>query len=66
MSKTKTKPITIEEVKRKIALRRRQIAFDNYSKKVQDVMTRLGLNPYETDTEERIVYREFNVTIERK
>ena len=49
--------ITLEELRKKIERRKRQIAFDKYPKNYQDYLTARGLNPYITDPDEQIEYK---------
>lgn len=54
------------DLKKAIAIRRKQIAFDKYPKALQEYMTRRGLNPYEKHIDDMVEYREFTPTTERK
>ena len=63
MSKQKPKKdIGTDEIRRKIWLRKRQLAFDTYPKALQEFLTRNGMNPYLDGMENRIEYREFIIT----
>lgn len=62
MGKNNKKHLTFEEVRMLIRKRKRQLAFDSYPKGLQDYLTRNGMNPYKDDVENRIVYRDFNIT----
>ena len=69
MNKSKhTNPLRGEhDLSKAIAIRRKQIAFDKYPKGLQELLTRMGLNPYETHIDDMVEYREFTPTIaERK
>ena len=65
-SKTNKKHVSTDDLSKAIQRRRWQIAFDKKPKRIQDIMTRLGLNPYEDNPEDRIQYRDFTVNTERK
>lgn len=62
MRKTTKKHLKIEDIKKLIRMRKRQLAFDRYPKPLQDYLTRTGMNPYKDDVENRIVYRDFTIT----
>ena len=49
------------DLKKAIAIRRKQIAFDKYPEALQEFMTRIGLNPYKTHIDDMIEYRDFIV-----
>lgn len=67
MKKTNRKNPLLKErdLRKAIAIRKRQLAFDNYPKQLQDYMTRMGLNPYEKHIDDMVEYREFKPTSER-
>ena len=55
------------DLNKAFAIRKKQIAFDKYPKRLQEFMTRMGLNPYETHIDDMVEYREFTpTTVERK
>lgn len=57
MKDTKEKRIvTFSEIRRMLKQRRRQLVFDEYPEHIKDVLTRMGLNPYEEDADEKIEY----------
>lgn len=60
------KKVTDVELNKAFQRRKRQLAFDNYPKSLQEFMTRIGMNPYEEESEERIQYRDFTVTVKEK
>ena len=66
MNRTNKKHLTYEEVKKLIRIRKRQLAFDSYTKRVQDYLTRHGMNPYKNDVENHIEHREFNLIVKEK
>ena len=69
MNKSKPKnPILDKEhdLNKAFAIRKKQIAFDKYPKGLKELMTRMGLNPYERHIDDMVEYREFTPTTERK
>ena len=62
MKKSSNKHLTTEDIRKLIRIRKRQLAFDKYPKGLQEYLTRTGMNPYKDDVENRIVYRDFNIT----
>ena len=62
MTKTLSKHLTVDDVRKLIRIRKRQLVFDTYPKALQDYLTRTGMNPYKDDVEHRIVYRDFTIT----
>lgn len=59
--KAKKKRVSTDDLSKAIERKRWQITFRNYPKHRQDILTRLGLNPFENRKEDRIEYREFTV-----
>ena len=59
------KPNTVlakeHNLRKAIAIRRRQIIFDNYPEGLQEFLTRIGLNPYKTHIDDMIEHRNFTV-----
>lgn len=49
---------SIEEARKKIFKRKKQLAFDSYPKDLQDFLTRRGTNPYQQETEDCIEHAE--------
>ena len=62
MNNATNKHLTTEDIRKLIRIKKRQLAFDTYPKPLQDYLTRTGMNPYKDDVENRIVYRDFNIT----
>ena len=57
------KRVKTDDLKNAIRIRKKQIAFDSYPEELRNFLTRIGMNPYDADYENRIEHRTANIGV---